>query len=63
MMNLDYFEKLLNLPDGQVLGRSGDYAKIDGVRFYYEIHGEGDPLILMHGAWATIESLAFQVGP
>jgi len=62
-MNLDYFEKLLNLPDGQVLGRSGDYAKIDGVRFYYEIHGEGDPLILMHGAWATIESLAFQVGP
>ncbi|NYT10945.1 MAG: alpha/beta hydrolase [Methanomassiliicoccales archaeon] len=62
-MNLDDFEKLLNLPDGQILGRSGNYAKIDKVRFYYEIHGNGEPLVLMHGAWATIESLAFQVGP
>jgi pimeloyl-ACP methyl ester carboxylesterase len=62
VMNLDDFEKLLNLPDGQILGRSGDYAKIDKVRFYYEIHGKGEPLVLMHGAWATIESLAFQVG-
>lgn len=63
MIYLDDFEKLLNLPDGQILGRSGGYAEIEGTRFYYEIHGEGDPLVLMHGAWATIESLAFQVGP
>jgi pimeloyl-ACP methyl ester carboxylesterase len=63
VMNLDDLERLLNLPDGKILGRSGGYAKIDGIGFYYEIHGKGHPLVLMHGAWATIESLAFQVGP
>jgi hypothetical protein len=55
VMDLDDFEKLLNIPDGQILGRSGGYVKIDGIRFYYEMHGEGDPLLLMHGAWTTIE--------
>jgi pimeloyl-ACP methyl ester carboxylesterase len=32
-----------------------DYAAVNGLRMYYEIHGEGKPLILLHGAYMTIE--------
>ena len=28
--------------------RSG-YAAVNGLRMYYEIHGTGEPLILLHG--------------
>ncbi len=28
----------------------GDYAEVNGLRMYYEIHGEGRPLVLLHGA-------------
>ena len=28
---------------------SKGYAKVDGVELYYEIHGDGPPLILLHG--------------
>jgi len=59
---MDY-EKLLRLPDGTTLGRSGSYLKVNGERFYHEIHGEGEPVMLLHGAWSTIESLICQVGP
>lgn len=27
----------------------GNYAAVNGVRLYYEIHGEGLPLVLLHG--------------
>jgi pimeloyl-ACP methyl ester carboxylesterase len=27
-------------------------AEVNGVRLYYELHGEGDPLALVHGSWA-----------
>lgn len=32
------------------------YAEINGLRMYYEIHGTGKPLVLLHGAfgWATV---------
>ena len=36
--------------------RSG-YAEINGLRMYYEIHGEGRPLMLLHGAYMSIESM------
>jgi pimeloyl-ACP methyl ester carboxylesterase len=33
------------------------YASINGIRMYYEIHGEGNiPLVLIHGGGSTIES-------
>jgi pimeloyl-ACP methyl ester carboxylesterase len=32
----------------------GNYADVNGLRMYYEIHGEGRPLVLIHGAFATI---------
>jgi pimeloyl-ACP methyl ester carboxylesterase len=27
-------------------------AEVNGVRIYYELHGSGDPLALVHGSWA-----------
>jgi pimeloyl-ACP methyl ester carboxylesterase len=63
VVNMGDFDELLSLPDGSILGRSGGYIEANGTRFYHEIHGQGEPLLLMHGAWATLESLMFQVGP
>jgi pimeloyl-ACP methyl ester carboxylesterase len=31
------------------------YAPVNGLQMYYEIHGTGDPLVLLHGAFATID--------
>jgi pimeloyl-ACP methyl ester carboxylesterase len=33
------------------------YAPVNGLRMYYEIHGAGEPLVVIHGAYMTIETL------
>jgi pimeloyl-ACP methyl ester carboxylesterase len=33
----------------------GNHAAVNGLELYYEIHGEGDPLILLHGGVGAIE--------
>ena len=32
----------------------GAYASINGMKMYYEIHGTGDPVVLLHGSFMTI---------
>lgn len=34
---------------------SGNYAEVNGLKMYYEIHGTGRPLVMLHGALSTIE--------
>lgn len=34
----------------------GRYAAVNGLKMYYEIHGTGQPLVLLHGAYMTIDS-------
>jgi pimeloyl-ACP methyl ester carboxylesterase len=34
----------------------GRYAPVNGLRIYYEIHGTGRPLVLLHGGGSTIET-------
>ena len=36
--------------------QAGKYAEINGLKMYYEIYGQGDPLVLIHGAASTIQS-------
>jgi len=31
------------------------YAPVNGIKVYYEVYGEGEPIILLHGAFYTIE--------
>ena len=33
---------------------SSGYADVNGINLYYEIHGEGEPLVLIHGGLTTI---------
>src|SRR6476646_10690389 len=30
------------------------YAPVNGLKMYYEIHGSGEPVVLLHGAFMTI---------
>lgn len=33
-----------------------DYAQINGIKIYYEIHGDGAPLVVLHGGGSTIQT-------
>jgi pimeloyl-ACP methyl ester carboxylesterase len=35
---------------------SSGYALVNGLRMYYEIHGKGEPLVLIHGGGSTIQT-------
>ena len=35
---------------------SGAYAPVRGLQMYYETHGAGAPLVLLHGALSSIDS-------
>jgi pimeloyl-ACP methyl ester carboxylesterase len=35
----------------------GNYAEVNGLEMYYEIHGSGEPLVLLHGAYMTIDRM------
>lgn len=30
------------------------YASVNGLEMYYEVHGTGDPIVLLHGSFMTI---------
>jgi pimeloyl-ACP methyl ester carboxylesterase len=35
----------------------GNFAEVNGLNMYYEIHGTGQPLVVLHGAYMTIETM------
>src|SRR3712207_5094525 len=37
---------------------AGTYIEVNGLTVYYEVCGEGEPLLLLHGGTATCRSLA-----
>ena len=37
--------------------QQGNYAPINGLELYYEIHGSGDPLVLLPGSYMTIAAM------
>src|SRR5918995_91411 len=41
-------------PAAEAAPRTG-YAPVNGLQMYYEIHGAGEPLVLLHGAFGAID--------
>ncbi len=39
----------------QIKPSNSGYAPVNGIKVYYEVYGEGRPLVLLHGAFYTIE--------
>lgn len=39
----------------------GHYANVNGIRLYYEIYGEGAPLVVLHGNGGSIAAMHFQI--
>jgi len=42
---------------------AGRYASVNGLKMYYEIHGTGKPLVLLHGALCTIDGCFGKILP
>jgi len=41
----------------------GKYAEVNGLKMYYEIHGNGFPLVLIHGGGSTLETTFGRILP
>jgi len=41
--------------------KAGHHATINGISLYYEIYGQGEPLILLHGNGGSINSFSKQI--
>src|SRR5690349_14156777 len=41
----------------------GKYADVNGLKMYYEIHGTGFPLVLIHGGGSTLETTFGRILP
>jgi pimeloyl-ACP methyl ester carboxylesterase len=42
---------------------TGNFATLDGMKMYYEMHGSGKPLVLIHGGGSTIDSTFGRILP
>jgi len=40
---------------------AGKYADVNDIKVYYEIYGEGDPVLLLHGNSGSINTLEYQI--
>ncbi|MCW3108528.1 MAG: alpha/beta hydrolase, partial [Segetibacter sp.] len=42
---------------------TGHYASVNGLKMYYEIHGSGQPLVLIHGGGSTLHTTFARILP
>lgn len=47
--------KIMTTAGDSLIFRNG-YSDVNGLKMYYEIHGQGKPLVLIHGGGSTIET-------
>jgi pimeloyl-ACP methyl ester carboxylesterase len=62
MLRIAYFTAaliagLLQWPGVAVADPKGDRIKVNGMEMYYELSGEGTPLVVLHGAYMNIVSM------
>ena len=53
----------INNAQTKVMKTKTGYANVNGIKMYYEIHGEGKPLVLIHGGGSTIQTTFGNVLP
>ncbi len=49
------FYSILPMNGQPIKPNESGYAPVNGIKMYYEVYGEGKPLILLHGAFYTIQ--------
>src|SRR5580704_1630494 len=49
------FFTVLKTNGQQAKPAASGYAPVNGIKVYYEVYGEGKPLVLLHGAFYTIQ--------
>jgi pimeloyl-ACP methyl ester carboxylesterase len=54
---------IINLTHGIMAQSKGSYADVNGLKMYYEVHGAGFPLVLIHGGGSTIQTTFGRVLP
>ncbi|WP_202929033.1 alpha/beta fold hydrolase [Chitinophaga agri] len=54
---------MTNLTMNAQTTNTGHYADVNGLKLYYEIHGNGMPLVLLHGGGSTIETTYGRILP
>lgn len=42
--------------NGQIKPASSGYVPVNGIKVYYQVYGQGKPIVLLHGAFMTIET-------
>lgn len=51
------------MQDSSTKENPGQYADVNGLHMYYEIHGSGKPLVLIHGGGSTLQTTFGRVIP
>ncbi len=51
------------MQDATTTENTGQYADVHGLKMYYEIHGSGMPLVLIHGGGSTLQTTFGRVIP
>lgn len=46
---------MVSQSNGQVKPANIGYATVNGIKVYYEVYGQGRPIVLLHGAFMTID--------
>jgi pimeloyl-ACP methyl ester carboxylesterase len=54
---------MTDLPTNAQHNETGHYATVNALKMYYEIHGSGRPLVLLHGGGSTIMSTFGRILP
>ena len=49
--------------DAKQVKQDSGYAQVNGLKMYYEIHGDGTPLVLIHGGGSTIQTSFSKILP